>query len=923
MTRNTKEISLIQIRSGDLAQLPKALHQAEFGLAKDQNRLFIGNAINTQLANRTSDFPYQNLEILTEFSELKDYFKYSYENNIQSVGGENKRSEYKEFLPIVIQCLYESPIIETSTSIKINGVEIEFNVSDKQLEMLDIVDIINSHSDETHTYATVLSGTTTLTFICFSSSFTIEDGVSGSNVVSSIFGMPSIYESNILMPVRKVTEKMDDYLNITDFGVSGDGTSNYSDVIFGSLLEVYKNYNDSQFFRKVFFPAGTYINEPKIPLNMTTPISYPLPLVSNLHIVGEGIDRTIIKRIGDSAYPLFDCLNESLTLSSHWKEDESVSISNILIEDLTFDSPNLLGTLNGLKDVVFNKVKFTTQGVSDLFNITNCSNIIFNECLFENSDYGILINGNSKNITFNNCYFKDIKRQAIIFSSASCCNLNSNIFNNCCSNTETSEVLLLDNDSKYISIHQSQFDENIIKQENNKLPFIDNGKYNFCDTLDITTDERKHLRFYFAQPKWDFIKTLYTPNGEPILSTVDDENASLQITNDGNLNLISTVDGDTTIQTKASSNVIIGKSLDDTEESGKVIFNKNIDVNGNKIINDVEKTELVIKPAPDMPITIEENTFTETPYNELIVGDLDAIPNVAYVEEAANTTLTFKITSESLKNEQIGENVLQANELDLITFANNKFGDTVYLKSISINVLKPFYKAYKNKQKAVDYSPTYTYYAGDVVKSGDSYGIVKNTHIATNSEFDENVVLMSNNDISDISYIDIIASNVNNGTTYSLTSTFENDIHDVSSDYYKLTANIGGINNYGLNPSEFDELKIYGERDSLVKHQDKIFCIYELDTEKTFTPIELHNTDLAYKKYSDGFNYIYDMDRMIVDNSNNDSVLLSLNNFVNYTLKIRFADENGVLLNEINDKTQLNPGGEMIIRIEYTKRKLI
>ena len=108
MARNTKEISLIQIRSGKLSEMPKALHQSEYGLAKDANRLFIGNASNTLLKNRTI-FPYQNLEILTEFSNLKDYFKYSYENNIKYANGIDDRLELKEFLPIVISCHQEDP----------------------------------------------------------------------------------------------------------------------------------------------------------------------------------------------------------------------------------------------------------------------------------------------------------------------------------------------------------------------------------------------------------------------------------------------------------------------------------------------------------------------------------------------------------------------------------------------------------------------------------------------------------------------------------------------------------------------------------------------------------------------------------------------------------------------------------------------
>ena len=52
MARNTKEISLIQIRQGNLSELPRALHQAEFGLGKDGNRLFIGNGENSILKKK-------------------------------------------------------------------------------------------------------------------------------------------------------------------------------------------------------------------------------------------------------------------------------------------------------------------------------------------------------------------------------------------------------------------------------------------------------------------------------------------------------------------------------------------------------------------------------------------------------------------------------------------------------------------------------------------------------------------------------------------------------------------------------------------------------------------------------------------------------------------------------------------------------
>ena len=142
MSRNTKEVALIQHRSGNLAEMPKALHQAEIGLAKDANRLFIGNAVNTILANRT-EFPYQNLEILTEYSDLRDHFRYSYENNITKAGEETDRAKLKEFMPIVITC--ENTIGEGLTvggTLSINGQNVVLTTGDTVYEVAEKINAV-------------------------------------------------------------------------------------------------------------------------------------------------------------------------------------------------------------------------------------------------------------------------------------------------------------------------------------------------------------------------------------------------------------------------------------------------------------------------------------------------------------------------------------------------------------------------------------------------------------------------------------------------------------------------------------------------------------------------------------------------------------------------------------------------------------
>ena len=246
MSRNTKEVSLIQIRSGNLAEMPKALHQAEFGLSKDANRLFIGNAVNTILANRT-EFPYQNLEILTEYSDLRDHFRYSYENNITDAGGETDRAKLKEFMPIVITCENSFSTLAVGGKITVNDQEVTLTTGDT---INQVAEKINQVSDQSNTYASVIqtSSDTYLTIICLDGDLVVND-IEGSTILQEI-GFPEEITYDISMPERKVTEKLDDTLHITDFGVKGDG-ANKSQTIYNSLIEVYRNYDNAQFFRDV------------------------------------------------------------------------------------------------------------------------------------------------------------------------------------------------------------------------------------------------------------------------------------------------------------------------------------------------------------------------------------------------------------------------------------------------------------------------------------------------------------------------------------------------------------------------------------------------------------------------------------------------------------------------------------------------
>lgn len=946
MTRNTKEISLIQIRSGDLAQLPKALHQAEFGLAKDQNRLFIGNAINTYLKNRTSEFPYQNLEILTECSELKDYFKYSYENNITNVNGEEKRSDYKEYLPIVVSCGVSNPIIPTNAEIKINGIAISLKEND---DIGAIIDAINTVSDETHTYATMLSGTQSLTLICFISALSVEDV--DASIVNDVLGFPSTYTANILMPTRKVTEKLDDFLNISDFGIRGNGQTNVCDKVFYALLEVYKNFKDSQFYRNILFPAGTYKFDTQILDNTSSTAYYPFPLISNLMVHGEGIDRTIIEATTDFTTPLLNCVDDNLKIATSNEYGLNSSYpSNIVIEDMTFKSGSQICKLSSVSNITFNRVKFIGLGTSDLIEIVgkdefNSTDITFNECIFEGGQRSIFVSEYAKNINITNCQFINSNGTAVEIGEDNNehliygVNLSSNTFTNCfasASSDQENSIIKLGKNAQYVSVHQSIFDREVIERTGIVIPYKDfDGKdrKNFIDTLDPKTDTKKILRFNFTQPQWEFLNYLCNPDGKVVLA-IDGQDSDITVSNglhithdDDSITIKSVGGGDVIIKQADDSNLILGQGSEGNSQ-GSVILNKTLDINDNKITNENGQGNIVFKPSADKYLEIEPNTYTDTPYEQLILGQDNAIPNVAYVEKAATSSAIYR-----LNNTTFAKDVSKTDAtIAMVTFDKNTYGEYVHLKNISINVRKPFYSSHELKSQAIDYLENYTYYNGDVVKgiltSGaeTSYGIVKSKHIATTSFYDavenQQIVLLPNNTLSDIKYIDVVAKDTQ-GNIYSLTKNYKLNCQDLHNEQFYYTANISATNNFMVNAKPFDSTFLFGEKDYLVQHQNKMFVVYKDESQEPFTlnPIDLHNSAIAMKKYSEGYNYIYDMDKIIVDGSN-EYYDLNYLNFAGMTLYITFSNSDSEALYEINDFTQLCPSGEAIIRVDYIKKEV-
>lgn len=977
MSRNTKEISLIQHRTGKLSEMPKALNQSEIGLASDANRLFIGNSKNTILANRT-EFPYQNLEILTEYSNLKDHFRYSYENNITEAINddtgytETDRATLKEYYPIVVTCennLTDTDVAQCTDKIYINSEEIDIN-SLNTVE--DLLAEINSKVNETKTYATIIapSNGNYITLIC-----TVGQLVVSGDFAIEKMGIPSNIPVDIDLPERKLTEKLDDTLHITDFGIKGDN-KNYAKEIYQALLEVYKNFPNEQFYRDVLFTAGTYKFEPSnVDSNITK--LYPFPLISNLHVHGEGIDRTIIKSsILDNNYILLNSVDNyanNSNSSNYGNGGGNGYPENILIEDMTFESSN--GTvckIDAAKKIVFNRVKFkSTNNAAILVDITGidtnsiASDIIFNECIFEGGNIGIFAERLTKNVTITNCKFTNIRTNAIKIADESVAslsvgckafNINGNIIENTPNvqspTTTESYAIKVNYGSTYISIHQTQFDEvlfnNWADTEHNYYPrpyYIaenDDAK-NFIDTLDPTTDSKKILGFNFSQPDWRYLDYLMNQDGKVVIVIDGDDE---DVTANNGLNIVETQNGmdiravgenagNITLSVENDSDIILGNGTDsESSVSGNIQIKKDLQLNDNIISNEEGTGPIVIKTSEDGIIKVNDNN-TGIPYERRIDSDNNAIPNVAYVKNATNLSFEKIITSTDLED-------FANTQLKLMTFDNVKYGNNIHLKRITIGARVPFYKTFEDIDKAVLYSNGYRYYVGDVVygnvNSTTAYAVVLETHTADSNDIEGNdklKIIPNEPTFDSVKYVSLMA--IKNNEMYPLTNThFEDYYSPAENDTYEMidiqSNNKFGYNNCTKFTGSYNNTSMSAnDRPPMVSYCDRNYVLTQPVIYSSALDLHKINNDggddylNAVRKYDEGYMYTFEFDRNYdfasfdLDGSDNIASI----NFAGYDLILKFYNYDEELITDLDDyNDKLNPAGKLLVRVEFTREEV-
>ena len=216
---------------------------------------------------------------------------------------------------------------------------------------------------------------------------------------------------------RSFQDKLDDFVNVKDFGAKGDGATDDTIAINRAIREIYQHIsnvtNTNTWVRRtIYFPAGTYI---------ISGASILIPPYARL--VGDGISNSVIKQTDSSQSSVITLTDSLFQTGSYLGNNSAVLPVDITIENIMFEntSDKDVAVVDSANNIYFNAVTFkgslvnpTTAGsqaysavrIKSFATLTN--NVNYNKCKFINSRYAVLSDDAGKNIRLSDCYITSV-----------------------------------------------------------------------------------------------------------------------------------------------------------------------------------------------------------------------------------------------------------------------------------------------------------------------------------------------------------------------------------------------------------------------------------------------------------------------------------------------------------------------------------
>lgn len=223
---------------------------------------------------------------------------------------------------------------------------------------------------------------------------------------------------------RTLQQKLDDYVNVRDFGATGDGNTDDTLSLQRAIDEIeFGNFalTTPRLRRVIHIPAGIYL------------ISASLKLPSYVYLQGEGKGRTVIRQ-NSNLSPLLQLKDSENKFDNNYGTGSATVAKDITVAELTLEhlQNQDIVRLDTTERVEFIRVVFKgsqTNPSTYLASGQNAvyarpissagyvRNVMFTECEFNNCTQGIVINGTDIRVI--GCGFKQLSQGLLIDKVAS------------------------------------------------------------------------------------------------------------------------------------------------------------------------------------------------------------------------------------------------------------------------------------------------------------------------------------------------------------------------------------------------------------------------------------------------------------------------------------------------------------------------
>lgn len=168
---------------------------------------------------------------------------------------------------------------------------------------------------------------------------------------------------------RTLQQKLDDNVNVRDFGALGDGTTDdtaaiqraIDEIVFGSF-----SLTQPRLRRRINFPPGVYL------------ISASLKFTSYVTLVGAGIEKTTIQQTSSVA-PLMQLRDGALQIDGAYGTLGATTVKYISVQDMTLEhigNKNIV-QLDSMDYATFTRVSFKGSQTNPNTTATNLQNAVY------------------------------------------------------------------------------------------------------------------------------------------------------------------------------------------------------------------------------------------------------------------------------------------------------------------------------------------------------------------------------------------------------------------------------------------------------------------------------------------------------------------------------------------------------------------